>query len=75
MGTDVSSGPVFLSKKRGALAAGVSSELIFLKQTNQQNKTKEEKQYNIDFTYVCIQLVLFYLLVSIGMFVTLLYTC
>ena len=31
MGTDVSSGPVFLSKKRGGLAVDVSSGLIFLK--------------------------------------------
>ena len=31
MGTDVSSGPIFLSKTRGGLAADVSSELIFLK--------------------------------------------
>ena len=31
MGTDVSSGPVFLSKNRGGLVADVSSWLIFLK--------------------------------------------
>ena len=37
MGTDVSSGPVFLSKKR-TVAADVSSGLIFLKK-NKKNST------------------------------------
>ena len=40
MGTDVSSGPVFLNK-RGGLAADVSSGLIFLK------KKKKEKLFNM----------------------------
>ena len=30
MGTDVSSGPIFLSKKKGGLVLDVSSGLIFL---------------------------------------------
>ena len=40
MGMDVSSGPVFLSKKRGGLVADVSSGLIFLKK-----KKKKKHQY------------------------------
>ena len=42
MGTDVSSGPVFLSKKRGRLVADVSSGLIFLKKTKMKKKRKRE---------------------------------
>ena len=38
MGTDVSSGPVFLSQKRGGLAADVSSGLIFLKKKRKKKK-------------------------------------
>ena len=37
MGTDVSSGPVFL-RKRGRLAAHVSSGLIFLKKRKKERK-------------------------------------
>ena len=44
MGRDVSSGPAFLSKKRGRLAADVSSGLIFLKKN--EKKRKEERKKN-----------------------------
>ena len=42
MGTDVSSGPVFLSK-RGGLAADVSPGLIFLKKTHKKTKITKTK--------------------------------
>ena len=42
MGMDVSSGPVFLSKRRGGLAVDVSSELMFLEK-NKLDDVKEER--------------------------------
>ena len=39
---DVRSGPVFLSKKRGGLAADVSRGLIFLKKTKTKAKKKRK---------------------------------
>ena len=53
MGTDVSSGPVFLSKKkRGGLAADVSSGLIFLKKKKQkQKKTFLKVDFSSTFCY------------------------
>ena len=38
MGTDVSSGPIFLSKKRGGLVVDVSSGLIYLKEKKIERK-------------------------------------
>ena len=47
MGTDVSSGPGFLSKNRGRLAADVSSGLILLKKKNPKQKQTNKQRSTI----------------------------
>ena len=57
MGMDVSSGPVFLGKKRGGLEADISSGLIFLKRkrkkrifqmANKHEKMLKKQQGNVN---------------------------
>ena len=49
MGTDVSSGPAFLSKKKegGGLAVDVSSGLIFLRKQKQKPNRAEKRNRQI----------------------------